>query len=73
MGRARLEKIAIYPETIKPKLFLANSSGNWLEAKIGEWFYFPQNGQDLYWQADFSGIREPFFFDLVRVEYGLNK
>lgn len=73
MGRARLAMVSIYPKNLEFKLFLANSAGNWQEARVGEWVYFPKSGKDLYWQIDFSGVQEPFFLDLVRVEYGLNK
>lgn len=73
MGRARLVAASVYPKNLEFKLFLANSAGNWQKTQVGEWVYFPDSGQDLYWRTDFSGVREPFFLDLVKVEYGLSK
>ena len=72
MGRARIFTASVYPRNSEFKLFLANSSGNWQETQVGECVYFPNSGQDLYWRVDFSGIQEPFFLDLIKIEYGLN-
>jgi hypothetical protein len=72
MARARFLEARVYPEGIQPRFFLANSNGTWQSALIGEWVYFPKEGKELYWRADFSGIKTPFFFDLVKIEYGLN-
>ncbi len=72
MARARISEIKIYPENIQPTFFLANSNGTWQSVRVGEWVYFPKDGKELYWRADLSDIKKPFFFDLIKIEYGLN-
>ncbi len=72
MARAKISEIKIYPENIQPIFFLANSNGAWQRVRVGEWVYFPKDGKELYWRADLSDIKKPFFFDLIKIEYGLN-
>lgn len=69
--QARFLELNIYPNSLIPNLFLSNSGKDWQKTKIGEWVEFPKVGEELYWRADFSEIKEPFFLDSVRVEYGL--
>lgn len=71
MGRAKFLSVDVYPAAAQPRLFLANSGENFIEAKLGEWVYFPRVGEELYWRLDFSEVKKPFFLDLIRLEYGL--